>query len=72
MRLALLLKALAPSQAAACAVCFGGDANSGTARGITIGIYMLLASVFSVLGVFVAAVWKIEKRRALAERESLT
>jgi hypothetical protein len=67
MRLALLLTALSPAEVLACAVCGGADPSSGLSRGIVLGIYILLASVFSLLAVLVTAIIKIEKGRSLAE-----
>lgn len=71
--LALVTAALlAPQTARACAVCFGADANSKTAQAITIGIITLLGTVFTVLTALVAAVWRIERRRMLAEAAAAT
>ena len=69
----IALSALAaPRAASACAVCFGADKNSKTAQAITIGILMLLGTVFSVLTALVAAVWRIEQRKIAAEAASAT
>jgi hypothetical protein len=69
--LALAAAAL-PRSAQACAGCFGADANSKTAQAITLGILLLLGTVFSVLTALVAAVWRMERRRSLAEAAAAT
>jgi acyl-coenzyme A thioesterase PaaI-like protein len=58
---------LSEAPAAACAVCFGAGNNPNFVRAITLGIVVLLATVFSLLTALITAVWRIEKRRALSE-----
>ncbi len=67
MRAAPWLSLLLPAKASACAVCFGAG-NDDVARALTIGIFMLIGSVFACLGAFVYSVYKIEKNRNLAEQ----
>ena len=71
--IALLAGALLlPSSASACAVCFGAGDNPNLVRAITLGIVVLLGAVFSVLTALVAAVWRIEKRRSLAQQAAMS
>lgn len=71
MRLALLLTALLPKNALACAVCFNPGENTRLVKAVTLGILVLLASVYSVVTVFVVSVWRIEKRRNQSDQAKL-
>ncbi len=70
MRLAFFLAALSPRPAMACTVCFGVGNAGDLARGLTLGLLVLLVATFSLLATLVAAIWRMEKRRALAEQNS--
>jgi hypothetical protein len=56
--------------AQACAVCFGKSDNAGLIKGITLGIFVLLAFTFSMMGGIFMAVRRIEQDRAAAEARS--
>lgn len=67
---ALLALAL-PRTAAACAVCFGKAAGQeGLFRGLTLGLFVLIGSTMAMLAGIAAAMIRIERRRAAAERAS--
>lgn len=71
MRTAAVAAALGawfPAPARACAVCFGKNDNPGLVSGLTWGIVILAGAAFLSLGAIVAAVVRMEKRKAEAEQ----
>ena len=67
MGAALRLALLPVAKASACAVCFGLG-QTDLARGLTIGIFVLVGSTFSILAALVTAILRIERHRALADQ----
>ena len=66
--LGALLASLLPAAAAACPVCFGKTVdNAGFIRGLTLGISVLLAFTFAILGTLAWTFVRIERGRAAAE-----
>lgn len=61
----LLLGAALPERAQACAVCFG-DPSSPAAKGLAMGVLVLLGVVLAVLGGFTAFFIYLARRSAAA------
>ncbi len=66
---ALLLNQIAPSSFA-CAVCFGAKGSPDLLRGLIISGVILLAFVFSILGVLIKTVYDMENRKNASDRLS--
>jgi len=58
-----LALALTPHAALACAVCFGQSSDANLAQAYTWALGILMGATFSILGILVYAVYRIEKRR---------
>lgn len=63
----LVVNALLPAAAAACAVCYG-DVDSGLTRGMNNGILVLLGVIAAVQGGFLALFLTIRRRARQVDR----
>ena len=66
-RLGAALLLLTPRLAFGCAVCFGGADNAKLGAAFNLGIGMLMAATFGLLGAGIMWVVQIERKRAEAD-----